>query len=72
MLKRIEAMLFGGRWRRDERAWGVWQGIEPLIPTKSPGEWETMSMAGRVVRIYQHSGRVVEYGEESSGSSNEQ
>ncbi len=29
-------MLFGGRWRRDEHAWGVWQGIEPLIPVRFP------------------------------------
>jgi hypothetical protein len=57
MLKRIEAMLFGGRGRRDEHAWGVWQGIEPLIPVRFPGEWEKMSMAGRVVRVYQRARR---------------
>lgn len=57
MLKRIEALFLGGRWRRDEHAWGVWQGIEPLIPGRFPGEWEVMRMAGRVVRIYQHARR---------------
>jgi hypothetical protein len=57
MLRRIEALFLSGRWRRDEHAWSVWQGIEPLIPTSFPGEWEKMSMAGRVVRVYQHAHR---------------
>jgi hypothetical protein len=57
MLKKIEALLLGGRWRRDQHAWGVWQGVEPLIPARFPGEWERMSMAGRVVRVYQRAHR---------------
>lgn len=57
MLKRIGALLLGGRRRRDEYAWGAWQGLEPLIPARFPGEWERMSMAGRVVRVYQRAHR---------------
>ena len=46
MLKKIEALIFGGRWRRDEYAWRAWQEIEPLIPARLPmlgrkaGDWE--------------------------------
>jgi len=72
MLRRIEALFLGGRWRRDEYAWRVWQEVEPLIPERfpEPGELgrypEVLRMAGRVVRIYQHARRgskaVVDFG----------
>jgi hypothetical protein len=72
MLKKIEALFLGGRWRRDEYAWRVWQAIEPAIPTRLPEPWgrihgpEVMRMAGRVVRIYQRARRgskaVVDFG----------
>lgn len=63
MLRKIESLLFGGRWRADEHAWRVWQEVEPLIPARFPeaGEpgrpSEVQRMAGRVVRIYQHARR---------------
>lgn len=63
MLRKIEALFLGGRWRRDEHAWRVWQEGEPLIPARFPeaGELgrypEVLRMAGRVVRIYQHARR---------------
>jgi len=63
MLKKIEALFFSGRWRRDEQAWRAWQEIEPAIPTRLPEPWseidppEVMRMAGRVIRIYQHARR---------------
>lgn len=72
MLRKIEALFLGGRWRRDEHAWRVWQEVEPLIPARfpEPGELgrypEVLRMAGRVVRIYQHARRgskaVVDFG----------
>jgi hypothetical protein len=63
VLRKIEALFLGRRWRRDEYAWRVWQEIEPAIPTRLPEPWsetdppEVMRMAGRVVRIYQHARR---------------
>lgn len=66
MRKRLEALLFGGRWKRDEYAWRVWLGIESLVPTSFPGIGEDKLMAGRVTRIYQHAHRgtkaVVDFG----------
>jgi hypothetical protein len=63
MLKKIESLFLGGRWRRDEHAWRVWQEVEPAIPTRLPEAEdrihprEVMRMAGRVIRIYQHARR---------------
>jgi hypothetical protein len=66
MRRAIEEFLFEGRWRRDEYAWRVWQGLEPLLPTAYPPAWQSVSMAGRVVRIYQRAHRgskaVVDFG----------
>jgi len=66
MWKRLEALLFGGRWKRDEHAWRVWLGIEPLVPTSFPEIGEHKLMAGRVTRIYQRAHRgtkaVVDFG----------
>jgi hypothetical protein len=36
MWKKLKALLFGRRWKRDEHAWRVWLGIEPLIPSSFP------------------------------------
>ena len=57
MLEAIEKLFFRSRWRRNEHAWGVWQGLGPLIPARLPHNGETMVMAGRVVRIYQRARR---------------
>jgi hypothetical protein len=57
MLERIEALFLGGRWRRDEYASRVWQGIDPLIPARFPNPLEVMRMAGRVSRVYQRARR---------------
>lgn len=63
MLRKLESLLLGGRWRADEHAWRVWQEVEPLIPARFPeaGEpghpSEVLRMAGRVVRIYQRARR---------------
>jgi hypothetical protein len=66
MWKRVETLLFGRRWRRDEHAWRVWLGIEPLVPDSFPGIGEHKLMAGRVMRIYQRAHRgtkaVVHFG----------
>lgn len=75
MLKRLEALFLGGRWRRDEHAWRVWQGIGPSIPARLPdaprfgwGDPEILRMTGRVVRIYQRARRgskaLVDFGAE--------
>jgi hypothetical protein len=56
-LTRLEKLIFGGRWRRDEYAWRVWQELAPLIPNRLPEGWERMSMAGEVVRVYQRARR---------------
>lgn len=53
----IERFFFGGRWRRDEYAWRVWQEIEPLVPTHPLFTNQTTPIAGRVVRIYQRARR---------------
>ncbi|HWB68867.1 MAG TPA: hypothetical protein VG518_02720 [Solirubrobacterales bacterium] len=57
MLKKLESLLFGRRWSRDEHAWGVWLGIEPLVPTSFPEAGEHKLMAGRVMRVYQRARR---------------
>lgn len=63
MLRKIESLLFGSRWRADERGWRIWQEVEPLIPTRfpetgPPGTFsEEVRMAGRVIRIYQRARR---------------
>jgi hypothetical protein len=66
MWKKLEAFLFGRRWKRDEHAWRVWLGIEPLIPASFPEVGEHRLMAGRVTRVYQRAHRgtkaVVDFG----------
>lgn len=57
MVEKVEALLLGRRWRRDEHAWGVWQNIEPLVDASLPGEWERKWLAGRVVRVHQRARR---------------
>jgi hypothetical protein len=57
MREAIERLFFGGRWRRDEYAWRVWQNIEPLIPVTPFFSEESTRMAGRLVRIYQRARR---------------
>ena len=66
MRQKLEALLFGRRWRRDEHAWRVWLGIEPLIPVSFPELGEDKLMAGRITRVYQRARRgtkaVVDFG----------
>jgi hypothetical protein len=57
MMEKLKALLFGERWRRDEYAWRVWQGLAPRLPQRFPAEWESISMSGRVVRVYQRARR---------------
>ncbi len=66
MRGRIEALLFGRRWRADEHAWAIWQNLAPLVPSSpSALDWSE-PIAGRVVRIYQKAHRgtkaVVHFG----------
>lgn len=53
MRRKLEELIMGGRWRRDEHAWRVWQGLAPMLPGELPYPWEIKLMTGRVVRNYQ-------------------
>ncbi len=54
MWQGIERFFFEGRWRRDERAWEVWQSIVAYRPQVGPAYWRQPGLvSGRVVRTYQ-------------------
>lgn len=58
--------IFGQRWRRDEEAWEAWHALAALQPSRIPQGGEHITMAGRVIRIYQRARRgtkaVVDFG----------
>ena len=66
MHRRIEAFLYGRRWRADERAWETWQNLAPLVPSSFAALDSGQPVAGRVSRIYQQAQRgtkaVVHFG----------
>ncbi|MGH2940453.1 MAG: hypothetical protein ACRDPE_20285 [Solirubrobacterales bacterium] len=57
MRRRIEALLYGRRWRQDEHAWRVWQGLAPLVPARANDLDSGRPIAGRVERVYQQARR---------------
>lgn len=57
MRRRIEALLFGRRWREDEHAWRVWQGLAPLVPASVGALDSGKPLVGRVERVYQEARR---------------
>lgn len=57
MRRRIEALLYGRRWREDEHAWRVWQGLAPLVPASADALDSGRPLAGRVERVYQQARR---------------
>jgi len=67
MRRKIEALLYGRRWRADERAWGVWQSVAPLVPASFSMLDSGHPIAGRVYRVYQRAHRgtkaVVHFGD---------
>lgn len=67
MRRRIEALLYGRRWRADEHAWGVWQNLAPLVPSSFFALDSGRPIAGRVYRVYQQARRgtkaVVHFGD---------
>ncbi len=66
MLQKIKAFLYGSRWRADEHAWRVWQGLAPLVPANFVDLDSRQPLIGRVQRIYQQAHRgtkaVVHFG----------
>jgi hypothetical protein len=52
MRRRIEALLYGRRWREDEHAWRVWQGLAPLVPANVLALDSGRPLVGRVERVY--------------------
>lgn len=67
MRRKIEALLYGRRWRADEHAWTVWQNLAPLVPTSFSALDSRRPIAGRVYRVYQRAHRgtkaVVHFGD---------
>ena len=57
MRRRIEALLYGRRWREDEHAWRVWQGLAPLVPANVLALDSGRPLVGRVERVYQQARR---------------
>jgi|GEM_PF-3264513 len=57
MRKKIEALLYGSRWRADERAWRVWQRLAPLVPANFADLDSGQLLVGRVQQIYQKAHR---------------
>jgi hypothetical protein len=66
MLQKIKAFLYGSRWRADEHAWRVWQGLASLVPANFVDLDSRQPLVGRVQRIYQQAHRgtkaVVHFG----------
>jgi hypothetical protein len=54
MWQAIERFFFEGRWRRDERAAGIWESVVAYRPQVPARQWRRPGLvSGRVVRVYQ-------------------